>query len=370
MKIGECEPAKEFSEKQKHDLQEYMIKGAQRSKKGLSCSIEEFAVAMKALALFDFQEFVGLIGSLGKSSLFDRSGFLVENRPKIFEFLEKIIKALDKAIFSMRLYVERLDVALEIKKTVFGYHPQHVSYRADVEEVRSKLGNFPYITVTIPDQNGKWLPLGVVYAADLHRPILGTVTLRDFCNREETKIPSYFEVISVIDHHKSSLQTLSAPMLIVSDAQSSNVLCAEIAFQINDSYGLGSLSVKQIQSQLNSREKDLSSGGDKRLMQRLLQRLLAADRKGSYYIDPSREYYEYIHFLYAILDDTDLLTKMTRRDIECVVSLLNRMKSISLQKEVEIVSLDDLPNDATFVDKSIPAHFAKSRYVLPLSKDL
>ncbi len=65
--------------------------------------------------------------------------------------------------------------------------------------------------MTITDKEGKLIPLGVVHSHDLHQTILGTVTLRDFCNREETKIPSYFEVISVIDHHKSNLQTCSAP---------------------------------------------------------------------------------------------------------------------------------------------------------------
>jgi len=347
MEIGQCEPAKEFSEKQKADLQDYMVK-VLKVKNGLNCPIEQFAMAMKHLSLFEFQEFVSLIETLGKSTLFDRSGFLVENRPKIFELLEKIIRALDKAIYSMRLYVERLDVALHIKTEVFGYNPQHVSYRADVEEIRSKIGTFPYITVTEPDQDGKWIPLGVVYASELHKPVLGTVTLRDFCNREETKIPSYFEVISVIDHHKSSLQTLSAPMCIVSDAQSSNVLCAEIAFQINDTYGLGGMSKKQIDNQSSTVEKNLSAGKSKRLMQRLLQRQIASENNDSCFIDPCREYYEYLHFLYAILDDTDLLTKITRRDVECVASLLNRMKSLSLQKEVEAVSLDDLPRDKTF----------------------
>ncbi len=347
MQIEECEPAKEFSQKQKADLIDYMVK-ILHIKKGLSCTIEEFALAMQSHSLFDFQEFVSLIETLAKSSLFDRSGLLVENRPKIFEFLEKIIIALDRAIYSMRLYVERLDVALSIKTQVFGFLPQHVSYRADVEEVRSKMGSFPYITVTSPDKDGKWIPLGVVYAADLHKPVLGTVTLRDFCNREETKIPFYFEVISVIDHHKTSLQTLAAPMVTISDAQSSNVVCAELAFGINDAYGLGGMSLKQIESQLGTVEKNLKSGAKKRVMQRLLQRLLAAEKGDGYFIDPCREYYEYAHFLYAILDDTDLLTKVTRRDVECVASLLNRMKSLSLQKEVEAVSLDDLPCDHTF----------------------
>ena len=350
MIIKDCEPAQEFSAKQKGLLQDYILK-ILHVEKGLSCSFKEFAVAMHSLSLFDFREFVSLIENLEQSSLFNGSGLLIENRTAIFGFLEKIISSLDRAIYSMRLYVERLDVALQIKTDVFGWLPQHVSYRADVDEILSKIGNLPYVTVTAPDQD-KLIPLGVIYASDLHQKTLGTVTLRDFCNREETKIPSYFEVISVIDHHKSSLQTFAASMVLISDAQSSNVLCAEMAFAMNDSYGSGGMSREQIEAQLKAINKNRSLGSQRRLMQRLLQRLSAVETDRGYFIDPAREYYEYLHFLYAILDDTDLLTKMTSRDVECVVSLLNRMKSLSLQKEVEVISLDDLPRDKEFVSQA------------------
>ena len=37
------------------------------------------------------------------------------------------------------------------------------------------------------------------------------------------------------------------------------------------------------------------------------------------------------------LDDTDLLTKISRVDVECMASLLNRLKSLTMKKEVEIV---------------------------------
>ena len=169
------------------------------------------------------------------------SGSLIENRPKIFHYLQKIITGLDSAIQSVRKFVERLDVALQIKTEVFGDLPQYVNYRADVDEIKSKMGSHTHLSVTSTDEDGKLIPLGIVHANDLHKPMLGTVTLRDFCNREETKIPSYFEVISVIDHHKSSLQTASAPLAIIADTQSSNVLCAEMAFAINDRFGTGGM---------------------------------------------------------------------------------------------------------------------------------
>ncbi len=350
-KLGDCHPAKEFTQKQRKYLQDYLVK-VLGVKKGLECTLEEFAKAMKDLSLFDFQEFVDLVEKLHKSSLFDRSGALVDNRPKIFNYLEKIIKGLDDAILSVRNYVERLDVALKIKSNVFGYLPQHVSYRADIDEIKSKMGNYPYLSVTSTDKDGKLISLGIIHSNDLHKPLLGTVSLRDFCNREETKIPSYLEVISVLDHHKSSLHTSSAPMALIVDAQSSNVLCAEMAFAINDRFGTGGIAKQQVDKQVAELGKDLSSSQNKRLMGRLIQKQLAGEGNETYFIDSTREAVEYLHFLYAILDDTDLLTKVSQRDIECVVQLINRLKSIMLQKEVEVITISDIPRDKDFVRKA------------------
>ena len=190
-RIVDSEPVKEFTEKQKNHVEDYLVK-VLGVKKGLNSTFEEFAQGMKFLSIFEFQEFIDLVEALHRSPLFDKSGFLIENRPRIFNTLEQMIKGLDKAIQSVRKFVETLDVCLNIKTQVFGYQPQVISYRADVEEVRSKMGNYPYLTVTTADRQGRLIPLGVVHASDLHKPILGTVTLRDFCNREETKIPFLF----------------------------------------------------------------------------------------------------------------------------------------------------------------------------------
>lgn len=350
-KLGDCPPAKEFSERQHQYIQDYLVKvlGVQ---KGLDCTLEEFAKAMKNLGVFDFQEFVDLVEVMHKSPLFDTSGFLVENRPRIFHFLEKIIRGVDDAIQSVRNFVERLEVALNIKTHVFGYMPQSVSYRADVDEIKSKMGNYSYLSVTTSGKDGRLIPLGIVHSHDLHKPVLGTVTLRDFCNREETKIPSYLEVISVIDHHKSNLQTASAPLVLITDSQSSNVLCAEIAFAINDRYSLGGMSPEQIEKQINALSKDLSSAVNKRLLRRLLQRQLACEEQKNFFIDPIREFVEYLHFFYGIFDDTDLLTKISQRDVECVCQLINRLKSLMMQEEVEVINLDDIPRDKEFVRKA------------------
>lgn len=348
-KISDCQPAKEFTEKQRNYITAYLTKVLGVSK-GLDTTFEEFAKAMKDLSLFDFQQFIDLVESLHQSPLFDRSGFLVENRPRIFHYLEKIIKGLDKAIQSVRSFVERLDVALSIKKNVFGYLPQYVSHRADVDEIKSKMGNYQYLSVVSSEKEGKLIPLGIVHAHDLHQSILGTVTLRDFCNREETKIPSYLEIISIIDHHKSSINTGTVPLAVIGDTQSSNVLCAELAFKINDRFSTGGMSDEQIDAQID--ELDLSSSMNKKLMKRLIQKQLVLEEKKQFFIDPTREFVEYLHFLYGILDDTDLLTKVSMRDVECVAQLINRLKSLMLKQETEVVSLSDIPRDKDFVKKA------------------
>jgi len=347
MRISQCEPAKEFSGKHAKLVQDYLVKvlGVQG---GLEATFEDFAKQMKALSLIDFQEFIDLTQQLKTSRLFDAAGKLKEMRPEIFMHLAKIIQALDKAIYSIRLYVEKLGVALHVKSEVLGISAQSISYRADLDEVRSKIDGFSYLTVTESDQDGKQYPIGAVYATDLFKATLGTVTLRDFCNRDETKIPAYLEVISVIDHHKSALATSSPPVAFITDSQSSNALVAQMSFAINDHYSTGGMTPEQIEAQIAEVQKDLKTPASMRIFQRLLQRRMVSQRRGHFFVAPDREMTEYLHYLYAILDDTDLLTKISVRDIECVASLLNRLKSLSVKKEVEVVHFDDLPKDAKF----------------------
>jgi len=348
MQIKECEPAQEFTEKQKELVEDYLSKVLGVGQ-GLDSTFEQFAKAMKALSLVDFQEFVDLMESLEKSPLFEPSGKLKENRPQIFNYLAKIIHGLDKAIYSIRLFVERLDVALKVKSSVLGIMPQHISHRADLEEIRAKMDGFPYLTVTTTDKDGKLFPLGVVHATDLYRTAMGTVTLRDFGNRDETKIPSYLEIISVIDHHKTNFSTSSPPVVFITDSQSSNALVAHMSFMINDNYSTGGRTAQEIEAEMKETQKNLEAPSSKRILQRLLQKLLVAKKKNPFFVSPQREAIEYLHYLYAILDDTDLLTKLSPRDIECVASLLNRLKSLMLKKEVEIIQFDDLARDSKFI---------------------
>ncbi|HEX2583403.1 MAG TPA: hypothetical protein VHL30_04730, partial [Chlamydiales bacterium] len=341
VKLSECEPALAFTSKQKQKTQDFLIRVLSLPQ-GLQTTFEEVGKRIGNVGAASFLE--------EAKTLFDNKGHLIDQRARIFSFLEKAISQLNVGIIEIRKRLEKLDVALQMKKEVFAHHPTFLSVRADLEEIRSKMGSYAYLTVGYPDQ-GKFYPVGIVQAEVIRRAVLGTVSLRDFCNREEIGIPPYLEVISVIDHHKSTLTTSAPPFALIADAQSGNSLVGTQAFLINDRYSLQGQTVADIEGELKKQREDSSSLGT-RLSERLLRKRRVAQEKGSYYVHPDREFIEYLHFLYAILDDTDLSSKVSVIDVECVKELLNRMKSIAMQRECEVVSLDDLPRDKNFPKKA------------------
>ena len=299
LKLQDCEPALEFSPKQRRYVDDFLTK-VLGLKKGLSSDFETFSIALCKLGNVPFGGVEGLISRMDQAGLFDKQGKLIDDRPRIFTFLEGAIQGLHLAIIQIRTRMEKLDIALKTKFEVFEHRPNTVTTHSDVEEIRNKMGGYSYLTVVHP-AHGRHIPVGVIQASDVRKSTLGTVSLRDFCNREEMGIPQYLDVISVIDHHKSALATFAPPMAILSDVQSSNTLVAQRAFEINDS-----------------------------------------NRKKPHYIHPQREYIEYLHFLYGIIDDTDLLSKVSAIDVQCVASLLNRLKG------KKIIDLSDLSRDRHF----------------------
>ncbi|MGB7978537.1 MAG: hypothetical protein WCF19_05190 [Chlamydiales bacterium] len=308
LKLEDAEPTLEFSPKQKGHVDLFM-KQVLEMKKGLGSDFEEFATVLSALGEIPFGGVDGLIARMKQAELFDARGHLIDMRPRIFAFLEGAIQSLHQGIVKIRARLERLDIALKTKYQVFGKHLNAVTNRSDVEEIKNKMGSYSYLTVVYPDGD-KLYPVGVIHASELRRATLGTVSLRDFCNRDEMGIPPYLDVISVIDHHKSALNTFAPPVAILSDVQSSNTLVAQKAFEIND-------------------------GG----------------RRKPSFIHKEREFIEYLHFLYGIIDDTDLLSKASAMDVQCVAALLNRMKTLAAGKKSVVVSLDDLPRDRNFPQK-------------------
>lgn len=341
------DPAKDFSVEQKHLLHLFMTKGL-KIPQGLTASFSSLISVLKKPIGHNLTELLDALAALKTGSLFDTDGFLIENRPKIFRVLETIIQQLNKTIFAICNYVERLDIVMRIKTDVLETPHPYLTMHTDVEEIRLKLKNFDYLTVVIPDENGKFYPLGVVWAHDIRNPILGTVSFRDFCNQDEVKMASYLSIISVVDHHKTSLATNSPPLAIIGDVQSCNVLIAEQSMLLNDRYSLNGMNAESIKTQVHALHNESLSPANLRLSQRLIHRQMALQSGLDYYIHPYREFTEYLTFLHAILDDTDLLTKVSNRDVECVAQLLNRMKSLQCKQEVELVNFDGIPRDQFF----------------------
>ena len=342
LKLASCEPAREFSPEQTKSVQKFLF-DVLNIPKGMEASFSDLGKGLAKMGVGRFASSEELFSEMDAKKLFDDSGSLIENRPAIFHYLEGVVRELHASLFQIRTKMECFDMGLAIKSKVFAHPAQFVSVRADVEEIRSKMGSYFYLTVAYPDQ-GRFYPVGVIYASDVRRKTLGTVSLRDFCNREEMGIPAYLDVISVVDHHKSALNTGAPPVALIGDAQSSNSLVAERTFRINDRYSLGAMDAQEIDKQLQK----IDAFDAPRVVQRLLQRRMAAQNQEGLFIHPDREFLEYLHFLYGILDDTDLLSKVTSFDVEIVASLVNRLKSIALKKEVEVIHFDDLSRDAHF----------------------
>ncbi|MCH9614238.1 MAG: hypothetical protein SP1CHLAM54_18060 [Chlamydiia bacterium] len=346
IKVNECEPVKEFTLKQSEYLEDYLVKVLGVSE-GVSASFE--TLSEKLNHIVDFSSFVQALKLLETSDLFDAKGKLNENRPLIFAHLDKIVRALKQVTREFRLHVEKLSVSLAVKSDVFGYVPQSISHRTDIDEIHKKMDSYSYLTVNYTNEEGRQIPVGVVYASALQQKTLGTVSLRDFCNREEVKIPSSLEVISVIDHHKTQLTTSTPPLAIIADYQSSNSLVAKLSFEINDQYSTGGMTKESIDKQLKKTTHD--SAEEIRVVSRLLKRKRASSHT-SYFVSKEREMLEYLQCLYAIFDDTDLLTKVSMKDVQIVASLINRLKSLQVGNVTEVINFDDLEHDPDFTKKA------------------
>lgn len=277
-------------------------------KKGIRASFDEFVQTLKPPSFHKFRNF---LRHLREHLSFDSQGVLIEKRPQIFQAIEELIALLNESLREVRHYTEQLSSALMIKNKVFTTPTIALDPKSEVEEIRTKFHSKDFLPVILP--NGSFpYPLGVVRSQTLSRFPLGTVSLRDFSNPEEMRMASYLTVISVIDHHKSTLQTTTPSLILIGDAQSCNTLVAEQLCVLNDLYR-------------NSKE---------------------------YFIHREREISEYFVCLHAILDDTDLISKASARDIECIAQLLNRLKNLITEQKALCIDLSDLSKDSSFVTKA------------------
>lgn len=359
VRLSDSASAREFTEKQRVLLDTFLKKVLFISS-GYNVTISDFFEATKG---FGFADLEAKLNSVKESGIFDRNGELIENRCLIFKELEEILLLEREAFDRFFRYIDSLEVGMEVKKNVLEREPTYLSHLAEYDEIIQSIKDYHHLTVNY-QENGNHYPLGVIYAEDVHRKVIATTSWNDFSNPSETDLREGVEVISFIDHHKSNVVTARPAFGIVrADAQSSNSIIARINFEINDRYSTGGMTLEEIEQGIQAISCQLDSPMQVRILQRLLQKKNAAKTRGEYAISCDREVLEYIQYIFAILDDTDLLTKVTEYDVDGMAGLLNRLKSIMLRQEVEVVNFDDIP-------RSDPQFAAKAAKKLLQTRDL
>lgn len=310
---------------------------------GMESTLEEFAKRASELDLGRFEKFFSDLEKLLDKSNFDASGQIISDRTKLFSILSMISMSFSSAILQVRREIDTLKVASEIKQKVLGKKPVTLKANTSLSEMRKLIQSYGHLTVV---EDG--LAVGVVYDVDIMRESVASASLCDFSNRVDTKVPEEIQVITCIDHHKVHLISKVPAMICTLDAQSSNTILAWKFFDHSDRFCCMGLDLQEIGKQLSDLETLPRTPATIRIQHRLLQQQSLHLQNREWFISADREYIAYMHFLYAIFDDTDLLSKVTRTDVECVVQLVNRMKSIALNRVVEVVDLDDIPLDGNY----------------------
>lgn len=297
-----------------------------------------------------YDEYRRLTECLVSALPWDHDGKICENQAVVLELLRQLINGLGRGTEALCIKMATFEMALEIKHHVLNRPSRPIGMHTSVEQILQIIGSDPYITVTY-QIDGQSIPIGVIYAEELHRKMIGTVSLRDFSNREEVQIPSYLETISIIDHHRSEIHTQSPAVVSIGDFQSCNVRMAENSFIFADRYSTGGMNYEEIEAQLQNITPSVMKGEKLRIFHKLALRKAALHKK-PYFVESQRELLEYFAYLLAIFDDTDLLTKVTQMDVECIRALLSRMRSLLTGEVVEVVNFDHLARDALFVKQA------------------
>lgn len=284
---------------------------------------------------------------------------LKEGSHNPFHQLEILILDLGSELEKARNWTDTLEVALIVKEKVLGHPPHVILLDTDIEEIRLQMQDYESLTVL----SGEGIPIGIIRAKDIREGPLGVVTFCDFCNYDEIKLPSFITPISVIDHHKTVLYTNSPPMVCIGDTQSCNVIVAELLFELHDTYSLRGKTKESIKAEIASLPMAEGNNQTNEKLRSLIQQDMAANRDSPYFIHPEREKWDYLLCLHAILDDTDLLTKVTWRDVECVNSLLARLETLETKKEASSLTFDNIPSGPAFAKEA-----AKELLALPTMK--
>ena len=282
--------------------------------------------------------------------------------------VEKSLSVLHESFKDYFAYLDTFEVALAVKRLVLNIESKYLSHVDSYETIRQKMEGFSHLTV-VHEENDRATPLGVIHDRDVKGKSLATASLRDFSNDDEMDRAKYIDVISCIDHHKSDIKTNQPSRVLISDAQSSNSMVARLNIEINQKYSTGGYTPKEVNEQIEALSQSFDTNDKMRLMKRLLSKKEALSNDSLYFISREKEFLDYYHFLFAILDDTDLLTKVTSYDVHIVCDLINTLKSLMVKKEVEVVNFDDLDSEDSNFAKNAARKLLASHDLYSLYND-
>lgn len=314
-KIEELEPYKEFSPARRKHLDAFLSRVLDVPQ-GVLSTVHDLLNILEKKSKFGFNPFLEAMKRHIKGETDD---------------LEKLFNLLSDAFKRLRFHLDTFRIALLVKEKVYDESKMSVHPHAAIEEIHLRIQDHSAIFVTRERKVE-----GVIYASRLRNPTQGSVVLRDFSNPNEIGIPRYMEIASVLDHHKSEIKTHRVATIHTMDVQSSNVIGAKIAFEFNKKLVTSNPSEKELDEMLLLGAQQTHDKRELRIMERVLEeRIARAMQLG--WCDSRRELSDYRMFLYAILDDTDLLAKKTHLDHEVVVELVNRLVSLEHNKITEVI---------------------------------
>lgn len=314
-RLDELEPVGEFSATRRKFLDVFLSAVLDVSK-GIFSTVEDLLGILENNYSFGFAPFLSAIKKHKKGEIDD---------------LEKLFNLLSGAFRNLRAHLDTFRIALLVKEKVYHESKMSVHPHAAIEEINLRIQDRSAIFVT-RDKKVE----GVIYASRLRNPTQGFAVLRDFSNPNEIGIPRYMEIASVLDHHKAEIKTYRVATIHTMDVQSSNVIGAKIAFDINKKLITNGFGEKELDNMLVSLAKNLSEKRNLRILERVLEEKISRVNDWGW-CDSKRELSDYQMFLYAILDDTDLLSKKTPLDHQIVIELVNRLVSLEQNQITEVI---------------------------------
>ncbi len=261
----------------------------------------------------------------------------------LFSVVTEVIEQLFRFFNLAKKNLSLLRISFRTKKKVLERDSSVASYASSVDEMIALIKEKRSLTVVYRDSVAKKSNfLGVINNSVLHDDCHASMVWVDFSSKAEVNFEDKIELLAVIDHHKSSFKTKQPIEITASATQSCNTLIAEKAFRLHDGVIGTECDIKDIDQKISSLSHNTQEGS--RCLRRYLKKKEIAynnDRE-KYWIHKEKKFLEMYQYTYAILDDTDLLQKCTKRDLIVLASLLNRMKSIMLKREVETVNFDGI----------------------------